>query len=211
MRWIFVALLVTNALYAAAYLSGFLGQQVQAPEEAGAEYATSIQMVDGRADAGNAGTHEPVADGCPALGPVVDRKLAEEIASELRSAGYQVELRAAGDHQQALYWVYVPTADSVEQGLRRLREMHAAGIDSFLVSSGPDRNAISLGLFANRASALGVQSRLRTFGYEALIREQLRSQPGTWLVLGRGAQGYMEVVRGKIRDQEVARRECGAP
>lgn len=55
-----------------------------------------------------------------------------------------------------LHWVIIPP-QSPEQALRQFREIRRQGIDSYLVTEGERRNAISLGLFESLDAARQVQ------------------------------------------------------
>jgi hypothetical protein len=208
MQWIFVALLAMNALCALAGFTGFLGQH---SEVSVAEQATSfpapIRTLSHVVSGERTSTPRIVADGCPAIGPIGDVKHAGELAAVLRDAGYRSELRAS-DVRQTYYWVFLPPADSADRNVRRLREMHAVGIESFLVGEGADKNAISLGLFAMKSSALGIQSRLRALGYDAQIREQVRTRDGSWIVLERQATGYLEHAKLSLGNVQVGWQDC---
>ncbi|OEY67983.1 hypothetical protein BG841_08735 [Marinobacter sp. X15-166B] len=54
------------------------------------------------------------------------------------------------------YWVLLPPANTKADALARVREFQRQGVDSYMVTSGPHENAISLGLFESRAAAESV-------------------------------------------------------
>ncbi|WP_252738005.1 hypothetical protein [Marinobacter salexigens] len=54
-----------------------------------------------------------------------------------------------------LHWVIIPPQPT-DVALRQLREMQDQGVDSYLVTEGPNKNAISLGLFESQDAAISV-------------------------------------------------------
>lgn len=206
MRWIFVGVIALNLLY--------FGWRLAAPEEgratvqvapqAAREFPAPLTLLSekGSVPATAAQPPQPELQGCPAVGPLSSDADAKRVATSLAAAGVAATMRKIDMRDAVVFWVYLPAYGGRTQALRKLRELHSKGIDSFVVSEGPDTNAISLGSFTSRASALGVQSRLRSAGYGAELREQTRDVEQMWVVLkSPSAQGYLEYLPSDLRDK----------
>jgi len=73
------------------------------------------------------------------------------------------------------HWVIFPPLPSVESATAKLGELAAAGIqDAFVVRDNPWRNAISLGLYANKESA---QRRVREVEEKGVLGTLVEVQP----------------------------------
>lgn len=209
MRWVFVGIVALNLLYFGWRMASdaeLSGPELARAEDVARKFPSSLVLLHERSPAETAAVGSrapaptanilPALAGCPAVGPFgEDKKDAERVARALGSAGVggavrQVELRAA-----AVFRVYIPALESREAALRKLRELHAKGIDSFVVVEGSDANAISLGSFTSRDSALGMQAQLRASGYRVEIREQVKNVRQAWVVLAEPqAQGFHEFI-----------------
>lgn len=209
MRWLFVGVVVLNLLY--------FGWRLASPDDVVAEtvgmdepqpFPAGLALL---AEGGAAGApvvplagtpSTPSLSGCPAVGPWGSTDEARRVVESLVAAGVKADVRAVELKGAKVYWVYLAPFAERAQAMRKLRELQAKGIDSFVVSGGGDANAISLGSFTARDSALGIQSRLRGAGYAADIREQQRDLQQTWVVLrDPAAQGYLEYVPADLRDR----------
>lgn len=214
MRWIFIAVVALNILYLGWSFADPAQQRVGGDSEGpqAIDYPQKLGLVEEAAGVSPATTPEapgrPVV-GCPAVGPLSEADGARVVAA-LRAAGYETGARLIELKSARVFWVYIPQFPDRAQALRKLRELQAKGVDSFLVAEGADANAISLGSFTAKDSALGVQARLRSAGYGAEIREETRNVQQGWVVLAEpGAQGYLEHIPADLRDKlRQDRLEC---
>lgn len=202
MRWLFIGVVILNLLY--------FGWRLLDDEDASAgidvpteqQFPAQLALLAERS--GSAPPAVPGAgarlSGCPAVGPWPTIEDARSVAGRLSAAGATAEARLVELKAVPVYWVYLPPYAERPQAMRKLRELQARGIDSFVVAQGADANAISLGSFASRDSALNVQARLRAAGYAADIREQIRDVQQQWVILKEpAAQGYMEYIPAELR------------
>ncbi len=199
MRWVFVAIVALNLLYLGWKLLDADDRVVppQVESSDAGQFPAGLQLLSER----SAPSAEPPAvvatapvPGCPAVGPFAEKDVGQ-VVDALAKAGFEAAEVAVDRDAMPVFWVYIPPAASRQQALRQLRELHAKGIDSFVVTSGEDLNAISLGSFSSRDSALGVQARLGAAGYTAEIRQQVRNVRQSWVVLANpAAQGFLEFV-----------------
>jgi hypothetical protein len=126
---------------------------------------------------------------CFSLGPIASEREARGLKIELAEVGLEVRIRSERVIEPERYWVMVPPSASVEAGRALVVELRAKGIeDLWLVPTGQDRNAISLGLFGARVNAERQQARLERLGFTTEIRERFRAVTQYWLD-GRTADG----------------------
>lgn len=216
MRWFFVGVVALNIAYLVWHLQAGGG----APDDSvvvavePAAFPASLRLLDERDGTPYAMTSESRADvvvlpGCPAVGPLGGDDLSRVVAA-LEGAGFPAAIHEVPAPGALVYWVYLPPAASRETAMRRLRELHARGIDSFVVAEGPYAHAISLGSFQSKDSAVGVQGRLRTAGYQAEVQEQRRDLRQNWVVLDEPeAQGFVEhLPKGLAETIRIERLPC---
>lgn len=218
MRWIFIGVVVLNLGYLVWHFQGQGGiaeTRPAAPAEVVSEFSQVLRLL-GEPDIADGvpvvvGPGAPVTAGCPAIGPLTEAD-ARLVVDALTERDFPAEVRQVDVVAAPVFWVYLPPAATREEALRKLRELHARSIDSFVVSEGDFARAISLGSFQSKASAVGVQVRLKAAGYPAEIREQAKDVRQTWVVLSEPeAQGFMEPLPAEmVSVVRVERLACGA-
>lgn len=205
MRWVFVGVVALNLLYFGWRLAtpdDSQAAQSAPPEEQQYPASLSLLSESGVPPAAPVAATLPAVSGCPAVGPWSEEAEARQTAKALAAGGFPAAVRTVEIRNATVYWVYMPPFAGRQQAMRKLRELHAKGIDSFVVAEGSDANAISLGSFTSHDSAVGVQSRLRAAGYAAEIREQVKDVQQLWVVLqSASAQGYLEHVPAEYLDR----------
>lgn len=118
---------------------------------------------------------------CTSIGPIEESKVATGLVKNLKAEGFEAatqELEVSRDFQ---YWVLLPPAVNRKAALQSLKELQTKKIDSYLISTGEMRNAISLGLFKKEQSAKGVLSRMVEAGFPAEIRQKERIKNEYWV------------------------------
>lgn len=81
------------------------------------------------------------------------------------------------------YWVYQKPESSRKAALRRLHELQAKGIDSFVIPKGDLENGISFGVFSDRKRAETLAAEIRGRGYAAEVRPRPRTFEEIWVSL----------------------------
>jgi hypothetical protein len=81
------------------------------------------------------------------------------------------------------FWVYLRPEISKQEALRRLYELQAKQVDSYIIPRGELANGISLGMFTRKELALQRQNELDGLGYRAEILEIERSLREIWVVM----------------------------
>ncbi|MBZ2170252.1 hypothetical protein K8I84_15900 [Marinobacter sp. F4216] len=92
-------------------------------------------------------------------------------------AGEAVELVVVEERRELTpyNWVIIPPQPGAE-ALRQFREIQRRGIDSYLVTEGENRNAISLGLFESREAAISVLEEKKRQNLNAVLANFPRNQ-----------------------------------
>lgn len=184
MRWIAISLLGFNVMMAAWF--------IWSPREVAPVSAApgpvlvhnNIRLAESVA-ATNLASGRNAATASDQLCAFVGRFASLESANAVRGRFSGLEITTAvietAVPDAPLWWVYIPPLSSAAEAERTLRVMAQANIESFLVSEGEFRNAISLGYFRNRDNAQGLRDRVSGQGQNAMLREIQRSTPAWWL------------------------------
>lgn len=189
MRWVFYSLLILNLVYLVWNLvdlgtSSVEPVQSYQPESSAPQELTLLEEARAGETTGD-GAPAPAERQrlCPVVGPFETRAEGEQALEELTEADYQGRVRGIQVEEERLHWVYIPSLDSRDEALQTLRELQSRGVDSFVVSEGEDRNAISLGYFQSEDSARGLRSKMETAGYPAEIRETAEEVTEYWIYI----------------------------
>lgn len=105
---------------------------------------------------------EPVCVAWPHLSAADADRLAALLAE--RHAGFRLSRQAVAGEGSG-WWVYVPPLASKAEAERKAAELRGLGVaDYFPIQEGPNRNAISLGIFSSQKGAQERLAELRTKG-----------------------------------------------
>ncbi len=125
---------------------------------------------------------EPLAV-CTRVGPL-EAEDAESLVAKLPT---HITLLSdvAGEYTDVTgYYVLIPPLTSRAEGVRKLRELRAAGVDDvWLFRSGEFNNAISLGLFSREQTARRHAANVAKKGFAAEIRNRTSIRERRWLEL----------------------------
>ena len=86
------------------------------------------------------------------------------------------------------YWVFLDPLNTRDAAHRRLVELHARGVDSYIIPRGELENGISLGLFTRMDLAQARLDEMSKIGLAAKIQPIERSYREIWVMLGEGEQ-----------------------
>lgn len=189
MRWVFYSLLILNLVYLVWNLvdagAPSVGPVQQVQPGSGAPERLTLLREARESGALEDGENRvaPRQRLCPVVGPWDERTDAEEALKTLLEADYRGRVHGVEVEKERLHWVYLPPFASREKALEKLRELQSRGVDSFVVSEGDDRNAISLGYFSSADSAEGLRLKMNNSGYPAEIRQTARKVTEYWVYL----------------------------
>lgn len=194
MRWLFLGLLIVNALYFVWSQQSLTVKTVEvkpvAVQEGDARQA-QVKLVNEtsglqRQLPATKLRHEQAE--IMLLGGFADKELAKTLQQRLLGLDIQSKISAIDSQVDVEYWVYLAPLASRQASVRQLKEMQARKIDGYLITQGDLTNGISLGMFAREDSAQSVTQRLRDAGYEPLIRVVERSQRLYWLAIAENSR-----------------------
>jgi cell division septation protein DedD len=190
MRWLFLGLLIVNALYFVWSQQDFANNAVdEVKPVALSSRATQgqVQLVSEvpelQKQPQRAGLRQEHAE-IMLLGGFADEQMAQKLQQRLVSLDIQSKITVLDSQVDIEYWVYLAPLASRQASVRQLKEMQARKIDGYLITQGDLTNGISLGMFAREDSAQSVAERLKEAGYEPLIRAIERSQRLYWVAIG---------------------------
>ena len=201
MRWVFFLLLVANAAF-------FIGRALFAPPTsptvtrgvsptlvapASTEQVTLLSEL--APDAVRVRTEANVAENpslCLMVGAFASQVDAQEFMTRLAvldvaSYEHPVDL-SAGEG----YWVYLPPFASRDEARRRLAELQARGIDSYIIPKGELENGISLGVFTRRDLAEARLAELKRLGLSVDLYSIERSHREHWVMLGESEEHKLD-------------------
>jgi len=203
MRWIMITLLLLNALFAFwvwEQTNGATGQAVSTSvSEAGGEPLRLLSELGlntrpvpnvarerlqfAEVDQERLGGAGDSAAICTLVGPFADLLKGEQLLQRMRALELEGSMRELELPGEKAFWVYLIPEVSQKAALRRLHELQAKNIDSFVIPSGDLANGISFGMFNERVQAEKVAKSLIDQGYVVEIKPVERSYQESWVVI----------------------------
>lgn len=194
MRWILLTLVALNVGYLAWHNLADPGEvkpavparrpaagEIVLLEERGQETEKQFEDVVTNPIVQESPPEEP-GEKCTAIGPfpdlyagwqVVDHLAALDIVGEVKAVD-----QATGHHD---FRVLIPPLQSLQEAFRKLRELKARNIDSYVITEGEHALGISLGVFSTGDRAERTRQRLEKDGYEVAVVEIPRFHREYWI------------------------------
>ena len=111
------------------------------------------------------------AASCYTLGPFRAVNDANAVRSQLKAAGLSAKRRMSKDTSRKGFWVLLPPAASRAEARKDINVLKEKGIkDYFLVVTGDQTNAVSLGVFAQSDTAKRRYDEIKAMGFEPKIQ-----------------------------------------
>lgn len=195
MRFIFIALVIGNIIFAIS--------QIMAPESASRaavvaateKSANNLQTLtelnekaeqkkvgkDALPEIVSATSAVGSSKQCQLVGPFAELLHAEYLVEQLASLAIAAEIKNVEIMDGKNYWVYLKPEMSEKEALRRLYEVQAKSIDSYIIPSGELANGISFGQFSSEKEAQDKVSQIRDQGYAVEIKEIPKSHSEIWV------------------------------
>ena len=208
MRWIVLLLLIANLGLAGWFLSAGRAPQtvVQPPATAGAdgsialvsevapeELASRAAPKKSRAAPAKPAVSKPAVPEstealCTLIGPFEEEYQGEDVAQRLQALEVDARLREIEMQGQMRYWVFLAPLGSRREAYRKLRELQAAGVDSYVIPKGSLENGISFGIFSELERAQSLTAELKAQGFAAEFREEPQTYLERWVVVSGGGE-----------------------
>ncbi len=119
---------------------------------------------------------EPPGLACVRLGWLENREVGEAlVASQPLADEVGMVLEERVRELPSFHWVIIPPQPR-PVALKQFRDIQRQGIDSYLVTEGENRNAISLGLFESRSAAISVLEEKKGQNLNAVLANFPRNQ-----------------------------------
>lgn len=120
---------------------------------------------------------EPELRVCVKMGWIETRDSAEQLVQSQTRRAEEARLVVLEEERELppFNWIIIPPQPRAE-ALRQFREIQRRGIDSYLVTEGENRNAISLGLFESREAAISVLEEKKRQNLNAVLANFPRNQ-----------------------------------
>ncbi|WP_227715044.1 hypothetical protein [Marinobacter sp. DY40_1A1] len=121
---------------------------------------------------------EPVSNEwvCVRVGWIKSVEVAEALgAHSVFSRTQSLSLEKVERPLPSLHWVIIPPQPPTA-ALEQFRDMQRRGVDSYLVTEGENRNAISLGLFESRSAAISVLEEKKRKNFNVVLVNFDRNQ-----------------------------------
>lgn len=197
MRAICLALLAINVLvFGAQFLMGWPEPAADSRPSPRVEAQGDLRLLSERPGSETTSTTrpaavEPPAPGmslddhplCTLVGPFAETSSAENLLERLSSLDVKGRIEGVEVSDGEGYWVYLPPELSHKAALRRLHELQAKKVDSYIIPRGELAMGISLGMFSQEEHARQRREELEALGYEAQIEEISRTHRETWISL----------------------------
>lgn len=151
---------------------------------------------------------------CELVGPFDDQSRSEHLIQRLMALDVSARREEIDVPAGARYWVHLEPELSQNAALRRLHELQAKNIDSYIIPRGELALGISLGMFSRQDLAKQRQEDLRALDYDAKILEITRTQREIWvsLPLAQAAQVGDSFWRELLNDQpQLEKRQSLCP
>lgn len=118
---------------------------------------------------------------CTFVGPFGETAKAEQLVERLSAMGVQGEVAKVDIPAGPGYWVYLKPLASRREALRRLAELQAQGVDSYVIPRGELANGISLGMFSKEPLAQARMREMADMGITPELHVIERSYQEVWV------------------------------
>lgn len=125
---------------------------------------------------------------CEMVGPFKGKTMAEDFISRLAAIDVASSVRDMELPAGPGYWVYLKPLENRRAALRRLAELQARGIDSYVIPKGEFENGISLGMFSQENLAKSRLAEMVAIGLEPYLDTIERTYRETWVMLDPGEE-----------------------
>lgn len=154
--------------------------------ESVAAVAAAAQQLQPQPVTPGAAPEAPAAPICHMIGPFHEKVSARQVRDRLLAAPFKVDLYQINVPGKPVFWVYLGPLRSRQEAQDQHRQLLGKNIDSFIITEGPLLNGVSLGFFTREESAQTLLRQRREQGYDARLREVVRTSPEMWVVFGDG-------------------------
>jgi hypothetical protein len=113
---------------------------------------------------------------CRIWGPYNDEPALAELRRQIADVAENLQVQASEIQGSPDYLVYVDTQGNIDTARRMQQELSSQNFEAYLMSGGPFANALSVGVFSQRARAESQRGKVAGLGYQVAIEALPRSQ-----------------------------------
>jgi hypothetical protein len=119
---------------------------------------------------------------CFTYGPFRDLEVLLELKREIKPYVSEIEYRSREESERTTYWVHIKPAKNRTAAKATARKLKAKKIkDFYIVRSGENNNAISLGHFKSKKRASDLTKKLVKQGFDVIVEPVFKSYTLYWL------------------------------
>ncbi len=124
----------------------------------------------------------PLGDQCFTLGPFSGMSTLRLVTREIKDYVVEASFRSAEEQEQSKFRVYLKPAANKQEARALTKQLASKNIkDYFIINSGPNKNAISLGYFSEKSRAYKHADRIKKLGFDAVAEPVFRTYTIYWL------------------------------
>lgn len=119
---------------------------------------------------------------CFSIGPILEEQQVEELEAKLEDAEIDAKRKTVVGKEAKSFWVYIPAAETMEDAKLMAEELkHAKVKDYFIIRTGKNAKAISLGLYNGYRRAKLRQKNLAGMGFVAKVKTRYKEVTHYWI------------------------------
>lgn len=118
---------------------------------------------------------------CELVGTFSDDEGAEVFVERLRSIDIQSTVERFELPSGASYWVHLPPEETTAAAYRKLAELQAMDVESYVIGRGDLQNALSLGVFSREQLATNKKDAMLALGLNPIITVKPRTEIEIWV------------------------------
>ena len=125
---------------------------------------------------------EPEQELCTVVGPFNNLAQADILVEQLAGLSVPASLQKVEVPVKKNFWLYLEPMASKAEALKKLAELQAQKIDSYIIPKGDLVNGISIGVFVESYRADFRKKELAKLGYDVKIRVDIRTAEQSYVV-----------------------------
>lgn len=154
MKWLIYLLLICNIGFAAWHFRGLDTQQENDVEAFNITNENQLVLLSEFKRLKNKRSTSGGGKLCYSLGPFLKKSVAEKAQAVLKEQKIESNRIGLRDTSRSGYWVILPASDTRKEASKHIQRLKKLKVkDYFLVATGPNENAISLGVFSQKKLA----------------------------------------------------------
>ena len=173
MKWVIYIMVLANLGFGLLHYRSVVLTSAQAPTEDDTLRLVLLKeyLAEQESSGQTTETTETAEARCNTLGPFKKKKSANAIRKKLDELGITAVRRVNKDKKRKGFWVMIPPAQKRADARQSIKELKAKGVnDYFLVVTGEQTNAVSLGVFSRSELAQRRYDEIKKQGFKVRIR-----------------------------------------